>query len=134
MMGANDVYIAVCVGEETFKTRTIDGGGEAPVWEGGGELFEFYPVTRGVPTIHLSCYDEDVGSADDLIGSLVVNKTGYSSEEAWTLIDWLPLRRKGKDAGEVHISVEYDPAPPDPVRRGLRATIIEARGLPKMGM
>ena len=134
MMGASDVYIAACVGEETFKTRTIDGGGEAPVWEGGGELFDFYPVTRGIPTIHLSCYDEDVGSADDLIGSLVVNKTGYSSEEAWTLTDWLPLRRKGKDAGEVHISVEYDPAPPDPVRRGLRATIIEARGLPKMDL
>jgi Ca2+-dependent lipid-binding protein len=131
IMGQNDPYCTVTVEGVTERTRTIDAGGANPVWnEGKGEILEYFPVVRDEPAIIVSCFDEDAGS-DDLIGEAKVNRKQRPCDEAWEEMTWVTLQRNGKPRGEAQIKLQYDPEPPEPVRRGVRCTVLGCRNLPK---
>ena len=134
LLGQNDVYTQATIGDASSRTSVIDGGGEAPVWgsDGEGEVLEFFPEMRGIPTLELKLFDEDVGSADDELGVALVNLRAKDVDSAWFEKTWFPLKRKGKDEGAVHALIQWEPDPPEPKRRGVVVKVLQARNLPSM--
>ena len=67
--GSNDVFVTLDLDGDAQKSSTVDDGGAAPAWRGGaGESFVFGAL--GLPRrLRVEAFDEDVGSADDSIGS-----------------------------------------------------------------
>ena len=121
--GANDVFVQVQVEGETRTSSTIDGGGAAPVWEGGEQLmFELDKRRPGQKTnIRVSVFDEDKTS-NDLIGrySIELAAGGPAAgpqclrgdgELYWTPSEWLeliPPKTTKKSPGEVRLSVTWE--------------------------
>jgi hypothetical protein len=132
LTGGNDVYVEVTVGSDTQRTTIIDNGGSDCEWnDGSGETLSFDGTMTGIPTIQVSAWDFDIGTADDLIGSGVLNLRERVAGIKWTVDSIVQLHRKGNESGQVHVSIVYDPDPEEPQRRGIRATVLAARGLPK---
>ena len=133
LIGDNDVYTEITIGETALRTSVVDNGGSSPTWGEEGEIMEFYPCVTGIPVIRVKCFDQDIGSADDELGTAILNlKHHHSPVERWEKQDWFPLRKKsGKEAGSVHLRIAWDCEPPLPKRRGVRITIMAAKDLPK---
>ena len=93
------------------------------------QALEFFEEFCGIPTVDLKLFDADLGSADDELGSVVLNLRRNDPDSQWIEEDWWPLKHKGKSAGSVHIKFEWHPCPPPPTRRGVRITIFAAKGL-----
>jgi hypothetical protein len=47
--------------------------------------------------MEVQAWDADIGTADDLIGSAVLNLRDRAADEPWTLDKWVTLTRKGKE-------------------------------------
>ena len=78
--GSNDVFVKLDVDGQTLRSSTIDKGGAAPAWGGGsGEAITFKPA-RPPTTLVVQAFDEDKGSADDLIGSHVLSLSKLALE------------------------------------------------------
>jgi hypothetical protein len=129
--GDNDVYVQADFMGAVLKTSVIAGGGSSATW-GQGEILEFWPTCSGIPTVRLTAYDEDVGSANDELGMAQLNLSLQDAESRWERKEWYPLKHNGKDAGAVHAVIEWDPDPPEPKRRGVLVKVLEARNLPSM--
>ena len=71
-IGKNDVYATVNVeGLPALRTMTVEDGGAMPVWKDGEGLLAL--VLGAAPTaLGIRVFDEDVGSADDVIGTAVL--------------------------------------------------------------
>ena len=132
--GENDVYVQADISGAVGSTSVVAAGGVAPIWGEEGEVLEFCLVCSGVPTLQLTAYDEDTGSADDELGVTLLNLRDDAREPdyEWTIEDWWQLKHKGKDAGQLHAIIAWDPYPPLPKRRIMAISVLEARNLPSM--
>lgn len=145
LLGKNDPYVTVIVDDgERKRTKTIDGGGAEPEWH---EDLQWELMVAAPPAVKIMCYDEDVGSADDLIGSAMLNLHGKSATTMWEFDDWVSLESPGGTAcGAVHVLVTWNPDPGNDICVGdataahngvdagefkLSATVIECEKLPK---
>ena len=87
LMGHNDVFVKLQVDgvEEPHRSSTLEGGGAAPVWgDGAGETMTFR-LGAAPPSIGIEVYDEDLGSADDLIGTHVLEVGTQLGAAEWSL-------------------------------------------------
>jgi len=116
LSGYNDPFVSLQVDHlEEVRTATIDQGGVAPVWGGGGgETLLFDELTAPPAMVEVKVWDEDPGghSADDLIGSHQLDLDGelkIAPDHDWSHTAWLPLvNQKGKPAGEVPMALRWD--------------------------
>ena len=126
--GKDDPYCLLSVAGEEQRTRTITDGGSSPVWD---EVFDFDLEVSRVPTIEIKCFDEDAGSADDEIGSVVLNLSQQVASDVWTWDDWVTIRNsKGKSAGSVQLLLVWSPTPRggvEPLRRHFGVTVYSGR-------
>ena len=100
MLGRNDVFAslemigAFEVMEDPLKrTTTVHDGGSEPRWPAGGQtlVFDTLEVPRELEVV---VFDEDVGSADDLIGAVTVSLEGKGLDKP---------AFGGEDHGKVYI-------------------------------
>ena len=97
--GKDDPYCQVTVAGDVQRTRTIEDGGSSPLWE---EVLDFDLEVPRVPKVEVRCFDEDKGSADDEIGSAVLNLSSEPSTSPWKREEVAILRNnKGKVTGTV---------------------------------
>ena len=111
LTGKNDVYVKFRVdgAEEPRRSSTIEGGGAAPVWGSGtGETMTFR-LGAPPPSVGIEVFDEDKGSADDLIGTHVLEVGTQIGGEEWNMEDsWLDLTSSlGKATGRVRVGVGW---------------------------
>ena len=153
LFGENDPYVVIKVDGVKKRTTTQDGGGAAPVWGMSmGERFDFF-CTDMPPLFRFEVFDEDLGSADDLIGvanhSLrrdeaveghVPNTPHANADEAWSDDTWVELSDShGKPAGRIHCIIRWSPDPDNdfvselPPKK-LVVTVISASDLPRSDM
>ena len=141
LVGGNDIYITLATADgQLQRTVTKDGAGSSAVWGGGdssdrGASGERLIVKCGGsrlpnPTVTLAVYDEDIGSADDLIGKAVLalplaNAAGWTMGAAWYELE----DHSGKPAGRIFLEVRL--APPEP-EWGVRVVVYECRELRKI--
>jgi hypothetical protein len=131
--GKNDVYVTAAVLPydpwHTRQTSTVDGGGEAPVWPGGGEALVF-DCADAPPLLRLAVFDEDEGSNDDLIGTrditlgLPLLEKDFADEGWFTLTD-----KKKKPAGQVRLGVNWKLPAADPPAGEMSAMLAQARAI-----
>eukprot|EP00741_Cyanophora_paradoxa_P024084 tig00021726_g23259.t1 len=106
LIGSIDPFLAVRLGERTFKTRHIPDN-KNPAW---GEEFTF-EITEGDvnhPEFVVEVWDRDRGSADDFVGQCKV--TLVSLLDGRLHDDWYPLTDKaGRKAvqGQVHLAFQF---------------------------
>ena len=137
LLGATDPYVSVTVdGGEKQRTKTIDNGGATPEWN---ELLEWGLMVTGLPSIEITCFDEDK-DADDAIGSVMLDLTDKTVAGMWELDEWLPLQGGAYKGGEVRVIATWDPEPDeDPLAEEfgdgpeykLSVTVVQCEGLPK---
>ena len=141
IFGKNDVFATLSVDGVSQQTATVDDGGTAPKWNGGaGESFLFQDL-EGLPSaMAVGIWDEDVGSASDLIGDMNVDLTdaGIAEEEDWSEAQWYDLNDdKGKQVGEVHMLMRWGHPPPAldaPKLWQVRVKVLECASLKKMDL
>jgi Ca2+-dependent lipid-binding protein len=107
MVGKNDPYAVVTVDGETRQTSTVESGGSHPSWgqDGSGEMLVF--EVGSATSIELACYDEDRGSADDLIGAVILD-LDHAPDEDWAMDEWWELTdKKKKSTGSIHLHVSW---------------------------
>eukprot|EP01043_Picozoa_sp_COSAG02_P017909 COSAG02_NODE_823_length_16754_cov_69.933353_2_plen_562_part_00 len=114
------------------ETSVVAAGGASPSWGEEGEILEFCPECSGIPTLQLTVYDEDVGSTDDKLGVTQLNLCSHMPDDEWTEEDWWPLKHNGKDAGQLHAVIKWDPCPRPSKRRIMAIGVLEVRNLPSM--
>ena len=149
LSGYNDPFVSLQVDHlEEVRTATIDQGGVAPVWGGGGgETLLFDELTAPPAMVEVKVWDEDPGghSADDLIGSHQLDLDGeleIAPDHDWSHTAWLPLvNQKGKPAGEVLMALRWDatelidgslPPPECSPKWHLTVKLQKCTGLPSM--
>ena len=137
LFGENDPYVLLNVEGVKKRTATLDGAGASPIWGHGlGERFEFFCIDMPL-MFKMQAYDEDVGSADDLIGTVEYTIDSHDPEEIWTEDVWIDLKNDGgKDAGLIHCLLRWSPDPtndPGADKPGKRmvVTVMSAMRLPK---
>ena len=136
--GKNDVYVRVnALGERDGKrTRTIEEGGEAPVWgDGAGEVLNMW-LNEAPPAVGIEVFEQDKLSSD-LIGCHVIEVGTALSDSEWKTEGWYDLtdQAKGAHTGKVHVQLLWRRAPAiDPAGRRLRVTVLECRNLRKMDL
>jgi hypothetical protein len=133
VFGKNDVYVVLEVDGQTRQSSTVSDGGAAPTWlDGEGETVSFECTT--LPSeVYLHVYDEDLLSADDLIGSYtirLVEDPSFARGVDWTMpATWVQLTdSKGKSMGELHISLQWAPLVNLPDRLPFVRTLIGESG------
>ena len=88
--------------------------------------------------LRVEAFDEDVGSADDSIGSHAITLADvFEGDEDWSGCEWYGLEdEKGKAAGEVRLFMRWGvPTPPDAPREWqLQVTVLECDELKKMDL
>jgi hypothetical protein len=105
--GKNDPYCIVAINGESRRTKTVDGGGAAPVWgeDGHGEVLNF-ELERAV-AVEVACYDEDAGK-DDLIGTAIVELDHAPEGQDWELQDWFAISDdSSKETGQVQLLLSW---------------------------
>eukprot|EP01045_Picozoa_sp_COSAG04_P013644 COSAG04_NODE_979_length_9034_cov_2.941354_2_plen_1608_part_00 len=136
--GSKNVFVTLDLDGDVQKSSTIDDGGEAPAWQGGaGESFAF-GASDPPKRLRVEAFDEDVGSADDSIGSHTVDLASIvPGDQDWSSCEWYDLEdEKGKAAGEVRLFMRWGvPAATDAPREWqLQVTVLECDGLKKMDL
>eukprot|EP01043_Picozoa_sp_COSAG02_P028481 COSAG02_NODE_1727_length_11182_cov_40.189209_9_plen_1135_part_00 len=144
--GKNDVYAAVSVeGVQSLRTSTAEDAGEAPVWKDGEGLLAH--ILHAAPAaLGIRVFDEDVGSADDLIGTVAIplgpalhysdgaarrKATALSSHHHSTKVEWeMPptwfeltapnAKHKGKSVGRVRVQIVWQLASQGPSGKDMR--------------
>ena len=136
LFGENDPYIVLNVEGVKKRTTTLEGAGSSPAWgHGMGERFDFFCIEMP-PYLRLQAYDEDIGSADDVIGTVDYMIDSHDSSEIWSEDTWVDLTHPdGKDAGRVHCLVRWSPDPDNDVEadrppKRLVVTVMSAFTLP----
>lgn len=140
LFGENDPYIVLNVEGVKKRTTTLEGAGSSPAWgHGMGERFDFFCIEMP-PYLHLTAYDEDIGSADDLIGTVNHPLESHDPSEVWSEDTWIDLTNSdGKDAGRVHCLLRWSPDPDNDIEankpaKRLVVTVMSAFRLPKSDM
>eukprot|EP00917_Polyrhabdina_sp_WS-2016_P026673 GHVP01057167.1.p1 GENE.GHVP01057167.1~~GHVP01057167.1.p1 ORF type:complete len:3422 (+),score=599.59 GHVP01057167.1:195-10268(+) len=124
--GKSDPYVIINLGDERQQTPTIDGGGSNPVWN-SLHIFDF----GGEAKIEFNIKDEDVGR-DDNVGdcTLMVDdvlREWIQSEKPQSVK--LPSFRKGKEAGFLHLLVDFIEPPKPPFPELLKIHIVNGTNL-----
>ena len=134
LFGENDVYCSVHVGSKMKRTTTIEGGGANVSWGGAaGETSTFVLLDECPTHVEVRVFDEDVGSADDLIGVAFLDFEEQDASADWTIDKVMPLvDKKGEQFTPASlIKLRASWRKPPPVRPGrLYATCIQASQLP----
>ena len=118
--GENDPYVRVTANGVNKQTDFIDGGGANPKWNTDGQDGSLLPfaVSELPDAIWVRVFDQDEGSADDLIGIGKIDLSGKPRDTQWFLDDhWVQLYdtydtnedKKGKQSGRVKVKVKFDP-------------------------
>ncbi|XP_040214288.1 extended synaptotagmin-3 isoform X2 [Rana temporaria] len=96
--GKSDPYAVLRVGNQTYKSKTIQENLN-PLWN---EMYEF--VVHEVPgqDLEIDVYDEDPDK-DDFLGSLVINLEGVMKDRV--VDEWFPLC--DVVSGTVHLKLEW---------------------------
>ena len=143
--GSNDVFVTLDLDGDVKKSSTVDDGGAAPAWRGGsGEPFYFEKAD--LPhQLRVEAFDEDVGSADDSIGSHTITLAEIGPEDHtdhaqwldWSTCKWYGLSdAKGKATGEVRLFMRWGVPPPlsAPREWRLQIKVLECADLKKMDL
>jgi hypothetical protein len=118
---ATDPYVMVSVAGVKQRTTTIDNGGANPIWgqwadvdqdgvaaldvECGEKLS--YQIATAPGCLVVQCFDKDIGSADDIIGTGEVNLRSLIKKTTWDKDLWVPLvNSRNEPRGDVHIVVK----------------------------
>ena len=131
--GQNDVYVSLSAVGQKRKTSTIDGGGAAPVWAEGGETVQ-WDLRSPPKEVEVAAWDEDVGSADDMLGRCAIPIAQHLSDGPWTQEAWHDLAdAKGRAAGraQLRLSWELIPLADDTTAAyTMKRTLLDERGKP----
>ena len=106
--GKNDPYVIVTVNGETRQSSTVESGGSKPVWgpDGNGEMLVFEVETA--LSVEVACYDEDQGSADDLIGTAIIELDHQPENRDWAMEEWFEITdAKSKLTGSLHLHLSW---------------------------
>ena len=104
--GKSDPYAIVTVGNQTFKTRTIDNDLN-PKWN---EFYEAVVQSASSQRVRVELYDEDPGNADDELGRVSLE---LDDVRAKGMIDaWYPL--EGAEKGDLHLRIYWMSLTRDP--------------------
>ena len=144
--GKNDVYATVAVeGVQSLRTSTAEDAGDAPVWKDGDGLL-VHTLHAAPAALGICVFDEDIGSADDLIGTAIVplgpslhysdgatrSKGAFlSSHQHSTKVEWeMPAtwfelaapnaKHKGKSVGRVRVQIVWQLASKGPSGKNMR--------------
>jgi len=91
----------VCtIGHEKQRTKTHQGGGKKPQW------YDTLQFQSNGSFMKVEVYDDDFGK-DDFIGEGTVNLTQLTSNPMRTENEYVDIICRGKSAGRVLISMEY---------------------------
>jgi hypothetical protein len=105
MFDKSDPYCVLHAGHQTFKTRVHDDGGSKPVWNQ-----EFTLDCDHRDSFELEVFDKENLGADKSMGKakvLISNVIKNEREETW-----VPLDKKGKYGGQVHLEMCIAHPPP----------------------
>ena len=103
IFGRMDPYAVLKIGYETLKTRTANDMGKTPVWN---EVFEVQ--LRGEDSIQFTLWDKDIGSKDDYIGDGAITLSDLMHNRH--VERWFPVMRKGKNIGNIQITLDFTPS------------------------
>lgn len=163
LFGKNDVFATInLVGaagsdqqatQEQRQSSTVEDGGSAPKWNSGaGESFLFEGLEQPPSALRVGIWDEDVGSASDLIGDFNIpldgssadaeeekkEECGLAADKDWSQAKWHEVRdSKGKLVGEAHLLLRWGAPPPAldaPKHWQLRVKVLECDNLKKMDL
>jgi hypothetical protein len=117
--GSNDVFIRVRVpgAEAEQQTPTLDGAGAQARWNGeSGHVLTFdVSLLRAhwpPPLLEITAFDENVGSADVLIGGIEIELEHTADDAPLSLDNWYELSdKRQKAAGIVHMGMAWVPSP-----------------------
>eukprot|EP01052_Picozoa_sp_SAG31_P006069 SAG31_NODE_275_length_18666_cov_8.489309_12_plen_1217_part_00 len=130
LIGENDTYALVTVAGVTKQTVTISG--RRPAWgikEGHGQELIFH-VDKMPDRLDIRLYDEDESSADDQIGSVILDSSARFGDGK----EWHQLTDdRNKRTGEVLVKISTSDLPADPNPAGrLRISTIQGQNLKAM--
>lgn len=133
LIGDNDVYCSIRVSGKEKRTTTIIDGGSDCAWGGtAGETHTFKLLPECPTCVEIRCMDEDVGSADDVIGVGFLDFEEQPADKDWTIDKFVPLvDNKGKQfVPPSLVKIRASWKKPPPIRPGrLFVTCFEGRQL-----
>jgi hypothetical protein len=135
LRGENDVFVRVHAhgAKKPLQTSTVDEGGEAPMWAGGGEALNMY-MDEAPPSVAIEVFEEDKLKSD-LIGCHILEVGTQIGKGQWSTEGWFTLSdyKSGKATGQVRVQLTWKLAPTvDPFSRRLLVSVLECRSLKKM--
>ena len=94
----------------TAASTVVDAGSHAK-WRGGkGERLEFNDIIlQQSPKIKLQVLDEDVGSADDLLGEATVDLSAMQATEWMETVVALSINDRATNCGQLKLVLEWRP-------------------------
>lgn len=107
LIGKQDPYCKLAIGSFSKRGKTIQKGGRNPYF-GEEELLFWITEDLWVHNMHLSLFDEDIGS-DDLIGDAQFSVLHFM-ERLGPQEHVIALKNKGQNAGDVLVKIEFFPA------------------------
>ncbi|KAI8887231.1 hypothetical protein K501DRAFT_175763 [Backusella circina FSU 941] len=113
LVGKQDPFVVLRLGENTRKTRTDYRGGQHPIWDDQINI----PVPEKKNMMVVQVYDED-SKREDLISETEVDITKVLEDGEWD--SWHPLVYKGRSAGEIYLEMTFYSARPPPKRQPTR--------------
>lgn len=125
LMGKNDPYVELSIGDESYCSEKIDDAGDAVKW-GGGSSHVFQASAEELDTLEVRVMDDDAMGRDELIGKLDYKLDDLLEDpDRDQQLDevWLPLEtEKGKDAGKILLQLTWAPLaeevdPPTPTTK-----------------
>ena len=103
MMGKMDPWCQVTTAYQKVRTRTLDGAGKTPNWETTFSI----KVCNDQENIKFSVFDEDVMKNDTVGEETYTIKDIMKEGEEYD--NWMPIKYKGKQSGQVHIKTRWFP-------------------------
>lgn len=122
--GKMDPYCVVVMGNQKHRTRVHDSAGKFPNWQ---DQLVFNRTNEDIVSIEV--WDKDTASSDDLVGEATLSIHTITSKPNYE--EWVPLTYKGKKAGEIRISVQFNTtaqANQPPQVHGVPANIVNMSG------
>lgn len=97
-----DPYCKISLGAELKKSKTHQEAGKYPTWN---DVFTFQRNMENC--LNIEVWDEDTISSDDLVGETSISLSEVFEKKR--LQNWYVLSYKGKEAGKILVSLEWQP-------------------------
>lgn len=111
-LGDNDPYALISYKTQDQKSKTLEGGGSAPVWK---QRF-FFEVDEEIADVIIKVFDEDKRTADDFIGEARIPLAKVVEELEVPATFYELVRPSGRAQGQIEVSLKFEPKMEKPVR------------------